>query len=76
MKIVKRVTGKPVRFGGQEHEGWLPSNASLPEATPIGNTLLDAGILEVGGGCILEWECQSGGHLGDAWHQSVEDAEN
>lgn len=75
MKIVKQVTGKPVRFGGQQHKGWLPSNAPLPEATPVENTLLDARILDLEGGYILEWESQNSNHLGDTWHQSVEEAE-
>jgi hypothetical protein len=76
MKIVKQVTGKPVRFGGHKHEGWLPANATMPEATPVKNTLLTARIIDVEGGYILEWESQSGSHLGDTWHQSVADAEN
>lgn len=76
MKVVTQVTGKPVRFGGHEHEGWLPPNAFLPKATPVENALLDVIILDVEGGYILEWESQSGSRSGDTWHQSVEDAES
>ena len=42
--IVKRVTGVPVRFGGEEHRGWLPAGAAVPLPTPVRDVLLDIEI--------------------------------
>jgi len=74
MKLVKQIIGKEIQFGGQEHEGWLPPNASLPKATSVEKTKIDIRIIEEGG-YILEWQSQSGSKVGDTWHESVEEAE-
>jgi hypothetical protein len=76
MKVVKQIIGKAVQFGGEEHEGWLPPNASLPKATPVEKTRIDIRIVEEDGGYILEWQSQSGSKAGDTWHESIEDTEN
>lgn len=76
MKILKQILGKPVQFGGEEHSGWLPSNVSLPQPTPIENAILDIKILETEGGFILEWVSRNTTHSNDSWHKTIEDAEH
>ena len=65
MKVVKQTIGKEFKFGGEDHEGWLPLNATLPRATPVENTKIDIRIIEEeAGGYILEWQSQSGSKVG------------
>ena len=75
MKIVKEIIGKPIEFGGEEHQGWLPLNASLPKATTIENTTIDIQIIEEAGGYLLVWQSQSGSKAGDTWHETIDEAE-
>ena len=35
MAAIKRLLAVPVRFGGEEHSGWLPANAVTPQPTPV-----------------------------------------
>ena len=76
MKIVKQIIGKKVQFGGEEHEGWLPPNASVPKPIPVEKTTIDIEISKEGGGYLIVWQSQSGSRSGDTWHESLEDAEN
>jgi hypothetical protein len=76
MRILKQILGKPIQFGGNEHSGWLPPNATLPQPTPIENAILDIRILETKGGFILEWESRNTNLSNDTWHKTIDDAEN
>ncbi len=57
MAVIKRLSAVPIRFGGEEHSGWLPANTATPPPTPIEEALVDFELskLEGGGGYILEW---------------------
>ena len=74
MAVIKRLLAVPVRFGGEEHSGWLPANAATPLPTPVENTLVDFEIDEVEGGYVLEWFSRNTSHHGDSWHETLEDA--
>jgi hypothetical protein len=76
MKIVRQVRGKRFRFGGEEHEGWLPRNATLPLPTPVEDAVLDIFIGEEAGGFILYYESRETNHCGDTWHQTLSEAED
>ena len=54
MAVIKRLSAVPVRFGGEEHSGWLPTNAATPPPSPIEEALVDFEINEVEGGYLLE----------------------
>jgi hypothetical protein len=71
--VIKRLLAVPVRFGGEEHFGWLPANAATPPPTPVQDALVDFEIDEVEGGYILEWFSRNTGHHGDSWHETLED---
>lgn len=75
MTLVKRVTGLPFRFGGEEHSGWLPSGAAKPLPTPTEDVLLDVEIDAIPGGFLLYWKSQDGERFGDTWHRSIAEAE-
>jgi hypothetical protein len=74
MAMIKRLLSVPVRFGGVEHSGWLPANASTPPPTPVEDALVDFEVDEVEGGYILAWFSRNTGHHGDSWHETLEDA--
>jgi hypothetical protein len=74
MAVIKRVLAVPVRFGGEEHSGWLPANASTPPPTPVEDALVDFEVNEVEGGYILEWFSRNSSHHRDSWHETLEDA--
>jgi hypothetical protein len=74
MAVIKRLMAVPVRFGGEVHSGWLPSNASVPPPTPVEDALVDFEIDEVEGGYILEWFSRNTSHHGDSWHETLDDA--
>ena len=74
MAVIKRLLAVPVRFGGQEHSGWLPANTAKPPPTPLEDALVDLEIDELEGGYILEWFSRDTSHHGDSWHESLEDA--
>ena len=76
LEIVKRVTGLPVQFGGEQHTGWLPAGAAIPLPTPVVDVLLDLEIQSDGDGYLLCYSSQDGTVHGDTWHQSVVEAEN
>lgn len=76
LEIVKRVTGLPVQFGGEQHTGWLPAGAAVPLSTPVIDVLLDLEIQSDGDGYLLCFSSQDGTVHGDTWHQSVIEAEN
>ena len=74
MKIKKEILARPVQFGGEEHHGWLPAGAPRPKPTPVEDVLLNIRIEATDGGFILEWWDVDKKHMGDTWHQSIEDA--
>lgn len=75
LDVVKRVSGLPFQFGGEEHSGWLPPGAAIPLPTPIRNVLLDVEIQFDGHGYLLCYSAQDGSTSSDTWHQSLSDAE-
>jgi hypothetical protein len=74
MAVIKRLLAVPVRFGGEEHSGWLPANASTPQPTPVDDALVDFEVNELEGGYILEWFSRNTNHHGDSWHETLDDA--
>jgi hypothetical protein len=74
MAVIKRLLAVPVRFGGEEHSGWLPANAAMPPPTPVEDALVDFEVEEVKGGYILQWFSHNTAHQGDSWHETLEDA--
>jgi hypothetical protein len=52
MAVIKRLSAVPIRFGGEEHFGWLPANAATPPPTPVEEALVDFEISDVEGGYI------------------------
>jgi hypothetical protein len=74
MAVIKRLLAVPVRFGGEEHSGWLPANAATPQPTPVEDALVDFEVHEVDGCYILAWYSRNTSHHGDSWHESLEDA--
>src|SRR3712207_7269749 len=48
------ISAVRIRFGGEEHSGCLPANASLPPPTPVEVAEVDFEISEVEGGYILD----------------------
>jgi hypothetical protein len=64
----------PLRFGGEEHSGWLPANAATPQPTPVEDALVDFEVNELEGGYILEWYSRNTSHYGDSWHETLDDA--
>jgi hypothetical protein len=76
MAVIKRLSAVPIRFGGEEHSGWLPANAATPPPTPVEEALMDFEISEYegGGGYILEWDSRNTSHWGDLWYETLEDA--
>jgi hypothetical protein len=74
MAVIKRLLAVPVRFGGEEHSGWLSANAATPQPTPVEDTLVDFEVNELEGGYILEWFSRNTSHHGDSWHETLEDA--
>jgi hypothetical protein len=74
MVVIRRLSAVPIRFGGEEHSGWLPANAATPPPTPVEEALVDFEISEVEGGYILEWYSRNTSHHGDLWYKKLEDA--
>jgi hypothetical protein len=76
MTVIRRLSAVPIRFGGEEHTGWLPAHAATPPPTPVEEALLDLEISELGGGggYILEWFSQNTSHHGDLWYETLEGA--
>ena len=75
MAILKRVLGLTIRFGGEEHSGWLPAGAAKPLPTPIEDVLMDVEIDSDPSGCFLCWTSRDGMRCGDTWHQTLAEAE-
>ncbi len=74
MAVRKCIRDLPIRFGGEPHSGWLPPGAALPLPTPVEDVLLNLQISDTAQGFILEWWDEGRRHVGDTWHQSVEEA--
>ncbi len=82
--IIRRISGWPFTFGGEDHCGWLPPEASKPMPTPRDQEVLDVQIVkQADGGYILEWAARPSPtcfelhppKIGDLWCETVEDAE-
>ena len=73
--VVKRLSGLPCRFGGEEHSGWLPPHAAKPLPTPVEDVVLDLEIMEEAGGFLLAWSSRDGRHHGDLWFETAEAAQ-
>jgi hypothetical protein len=71
---IKRLSAVPIRFGGEEHSGWLPANAAIPPPTPVEQAVVDFEISEVEGGYILQWYSRNTSHHGDLWYETLEEA--
>jgi len=74
MAVIKRLSAVPIRFGGEEHFGWLPTNAATPPPTPEEQAVVDFEISEVEGGYILQWYSRNTRHHGDLWYATLEGA--
>lgn len=74
MVVIKRLSGVPILFGGEEHSGWLPADAVTPPPTPVEKAMVDFEISAAGGGYLLEWHSQNTNHRGDLWFETLEDA--
>ena len=74
MAAIKRLPAVPVRFGGEEHSGWLLANAATPRPTPVKDALVDFEVNDVEDGYILAWSSRNTSHHGDSWHETLEDA--
>ena len=74
MAVIKHLLAVPVRFGGEEHAGWLPANAATPPPTPVEDAVVDLKVHEVDGGYILAWYSRNTSHHGDSWHETLHDA--
>jgi hypothetical protein len=78
--VVKRVTGWPHAYGGDECSGWLPPGAVQPLPTPIRHVLVDLKIEAMdeddpSAGFLLRQSAQDGSFCWDSWHDSVASAE-
>ena len=74
-KLLYRLTGREVTFGGESHSGWLPDAAALPLPTPLQRVTLDLSIVEARpGSYFLLWNEPAGRLAGDTWHPSAEEA--
>ena len=71
---VKRLVGLRVRFGGEEHSGWLPAGAARPKPTTADEVTLTLEISTSDSGFILEWWNEENRHVGDTWHESEREA--
>ena len=74
MVLIKHLPAVPICFGGEEHSGWLPANASPPLPTPVEVAVVDFEINEVEGGYIFEWHSRNTSHRGDLWYETLEGA--
>lgn len=75
MKVVRKLRGMTVEFGGEEHSGWLPAGAAQPLPTPVEVAVVDFEILSDGSGSyIFEYHSRNTNHRGDTWPQTLEDA--
>jgi len=75
MRVVRRVLNRTVRFGGEEHSGWLPPGAAQPLPTPTINVLLNLEIVRGdGSGYFLQSSSTNISYVGDTWHESLEGA--
>lgn len=73
---IKSVKAWPFRSGGVPHSGWLPPGAATPKPTPVVHHRLDAAIVRVGEGWILEWSsADDTSFFGDNFYEQLEGAE-
>jgi hypothetical protein len=73
MRVVRRVLNRTVRFGGEEHSGWLPPGAAQPLLTPIIDVPLNLEIVSGdGSGYFLQYRSANTSYIGDTWHEDLE----
>jgi hypothetical protein len=73
-RVIRELRGVTVRFGGEEHSGWLPPGASWPPPTSVEVAVVDFEIIEQAGGYTFEYHSRNTRHWGDTWHETLEDA--
>src|SRR5687767_2864454 len=81
--VLKRLQASAVTLGGEEHTGWLPSDAVRPRPTPAEREVVDVQIESTDGGYLLAWAARPSPtcresrppKVGDTWHQTIEEAE-
>jgi hypothetical protein len=75
MPVARRLLNRIIRFGGEEHSGWLPPGAAQPLPTPIIEVPLNLEIVSGdGSGYFLRRSSTNTSYIGDSWHASLEDA--
>lgn len=75
MSVLARIEERKVRFGGEQHNGWLPSEATTPSPTPTRELELTLRITDDGGdGFLLIYESSDGSLHNDNWHQTLDRA--
>jgi hypothetical protein len=75
LSVIASVPSKLVRFGGEQHSGWLPAHATLPASTQQRNVELTFEIQADGTGFLLCYSSTDGAISGDTWHASQAEAE-
>jgi hypothetical protein len=74
-KLLYKLDGREVTFGGEAHSGWLPAEAAVPLPTPLGRVTLNLAIVEAApGSFFLRWTEPAGRLAGDTWHPSEAEA--
>ena len=69
------MLNRTVRFGGEEHAGWLPPGAAQPPPTPIIDVLLNLEIVIAdGSGYFLQYRSANTSYISDTWHEDLEGA--
>jgi hypothetical protein len=72
MPIIREIRGLRRSFGGPDHAGWLPPEATTPRAE---EATIDLYIRETDEGFFLVSESSHPNFPGgDTWHQTLDDA--
>jgi hypothetical protein len=75
MTIIRSIAGRSVVFVGERQRRWLPSGASVLEATPQRKVVLDLRIVgEASDAVVLEWQSRNAEDRGDRWYPNLGDA--
>jgi hypothetical protein len=77
MTVLRRASGVPHQYGGEEHRGWLPPGAATPLPTPVRNVTLDITIeRDEGAGFLLIFQARDDPSFGnDYWFDTLSMAE-
>lgn len=75
MRIYAEIENRKISFGGEQHQGWLPNNATIPPSTPLKTFACHVQITDDGGdGVLLIYESDDATCCGDTWHHTVKEA--